>query len=275
MLKIFTGSFHPDLEQALVEEVRQIKAADPLAPFALVAPSSTLINRLRDLLIIEHTQSLLNVHFLTFHQLALRLYEERLVLDGDRSSRFELVPDLFFEHLLGQIIARNPPELAGMKLASLGSGAWPALWATLRDLKDATVDPSTALRGVAEGLFDSEDASKLRALFALYSAVLETARSLRVGSPDDLVSAMTPWVPQSRFLSRLRRVCYYGFYDVTQVQLSLFEAVAAARSATIRHSPLPGVFSNAICFRWPRHPSRSFESRRGAHDPITPLTCRS
>lgn len=259
MLKIFTGSFHPDLEQALVEEVRQIKAADPLAPLALVAPSSPLVSRLRDLLVIEQKQTLLNVHFLTFHQLALRLYEEllcssaiaipdetgkggvsaRLGRAGEmcgeepKRRRFELVPDLFFEHLLGQVAARNPPELAAMKLAELGSGAWPALWATLRDLKDAKVDPSTALHGVAEGLFDAEDAPKLQALFALYAAVVEAARSLHVGSPDDLVSIVTPWVPHSRFLGRLRRVCYYGFYDVTQVQLSLFEAVAAAAPTSL------------------------------------------
>ena len=39
-------------------------------------PSKPLLDRIRWLLAIEHQLALVNVHFLTFHQLALRLAEE-------------------------------------------------------------------------------------------------------------------------------------------------------------------------------------------------------
>ncbi|MGH7230227.1 MAG: hypothetical protein ACREJU_02575, partial [Nitrospiraceae bacterium] len=233
MLRIVTGPFHPHLEHAFLDHIQRLKTADPLAPLAVIVPSSLLLARLRELLVVEHQQGLLNVHFLTFHQLALRLYEERLSLCSTEFSRMQMVPDLVFEYLLGQIAVRDLHGMAGLQLMSLAPGAWTALWATLRDLKNSAVDPAVALRGIAEGVFDREDAAALQALFTLYSAVLEAGRSLEVGAIDDLASMVTPWVGQSPFLSRCRHVSYYGFYDLTQVQLSLFEAVIAASSATL------------------------------------------
>ncbi|MEW6543345.1 MAG: PD-(D/E)XK nuclease family protein [Nitrospirota bacterium] len=241
MLRIVTGPFQPDLEQALAEEIGQFKRDDPFASLAVVVPSSLLLTRLRDLLVLERRQPLLNVHFLTFHQLALRLYEERSLRDGGRGvSRLEVVPDFFFEQLLGHVARRGLDGTEALRLAELGPGAWAVLWTTLRDLKDAMVDPGIAMRGVGEGLFDTEEAPKLRALFTLDAALREASRSLGVGSVDDLAAAVTPWVPESRFLARFRRLCYYGFYDLTQVQLSLFQTVAEAAPVTLYFPPCEG-----------------------------------
>ncbi|MEK6525266.1 MAG: hypothetical protein AABZ22_00180, partial [Nitrospirota bacterium] len=82
MLRVVTGPFHPDLELALVEEVRQLKAADPLAPLAVVVPSDPLRHRVKWLLCIEQKLALLDVRVLTFHQLALHLYNEQHALRG-------------------------------------------------------------------------------------------------------------------------------------------------------------------------------------------------
>ena len=76
MLKVVTGRFHPHLESALVDHVRVAKAADPFAPLAVLVPSKPLAHRVSRLLAIEHRLSLLNIHILTFHQLALRLSAE-------------------------------------------------------------------------------------------------------------------------------------------------------------------------------------------------------
>lgn len=235
MLRIVTGPFRTDLEPALVEEIRQLKAADPFTPLAIVVPSAMLVDRLRDLLVVEADCSLLNVHFLTFHQLALRLDEERrtIPVTGEASPRVEVVRDLFFEHLLGRVARADLPGLEAFHSLSLAPGAWTSLWATVRDLKDAMVDPAAALRALDEGLFEAEEAHKLRALFTLYAALLEANRALGVGSVDDLAASLIPWVPCSRFLARLARVCYYGFYDLTQVQLSLLEAVVKSVPATL------------------------------------------
>ena len=44
---------------------------------------------------------------------------------------------------------------------------------------------------------------------------------------------LIPWVARSEFLGRLTRVCYYGSYDLTQVQLSLFEAICQRAQVTV------------------------------------------
>ncbi len=235
MLRIVTGPFHPDLEQALADDLRQCKAADPLASLAIVVPSSLLVTRLRELLVLEQGLPLLNVHVLTFHQFALRLYDEQRALQEDEppARSLTVVSDLFFEEVLSRMARILVPGGEALSLSSLAPGAWAALWATIRDLKDASVDPDTALRGVAEGLFEPEDAPALRSLFTLYAALVETARLVGAAGVEDVSSGVAPWVPASRFLAGLKRVCYYGFYDLTQVQLSLFEQVVRHASVTL------------------------------------------
>ena len=39
--------------------------------------------------------------------------------------------------------------------------------------------------------------------------------------------------PPLRFLQPVKEVFYYGFYDLTQVQLSLFEAISRAKDTTL------------------------------------------
>ena len=263
MLRIVTGPFHPDLELALVEEVRQVKAVDPLAPLAVIVPSEPLRRRLKWLLCIEEQLALLDVHVLTFHELALHLSHEQHDLRGadEPHLRLEMAQDLFFEQFLSRIARRGLPGLAGLELSNLPPGAWPALWATVRDLKEATVEPMVALRGVAEGLFEREEVPKLQALFTLYAAAREASRALNIGSADDLASSVIPWASSSRFLSRLRRICYYGFYDLTQVQLSLFESVAACAPVTL-YFPL----ADGPAFEFAR---RFFERHLGALTPAS------
>src|SRR3989442_10343491 len=76
MLSVVTGPFHPDLETALVSEVRSLKQDDPLRPLAIVVPSRQLARRVKWLLAVEQGLALLDVHVLTFHRLAETLIEE-------------------------------------------------------------------------------------------------------------------------------------------------------------------------------------------------------
>lgn len=233
MLRFVTGSFLHSLEPALVAEVRRLKGDDPLSPLAVVVPSRPLRNRLQELLVVESGCALLNVHFLTFHQLALRLDEERRMLAPTGAAPLSVGRDLFFEQLLRHLGRRRLGGTEALRLEQLPAGAWAALWATLRDLKDAAVDPARARDAVDEGQFGAEDGPRLRALFALQAALREAASVLGVGTADDLAAAVTPFVPASPLLSGLRAILYYGFYDLTQVQLSFLEAVVAASPATI------------------------------------------
>lgn len=234
MLRIVAGPSFPDLERGLIEEVRRLKAADPLSSLAIVVPSSPLLGYLRRRLVVDAGLPLLNTHVLTFYQLALRLADERRCVSAqqDPPAPLETVSDFFCEHLLANIVARLS-GLEPLTRAGLAPGAAAALWATVRDLKDASVDPAVAVRALGEGHFEADDRPALQALFTLQAAVLESGRALSVGTPDDLTEATIAWAQHSPFLAGLKGIYYYGFYDLTQIQLAFFEAVVAATPATL------------------------------------------
>jgi len=229
MLRVVTGRFHPDLESTLVDRLTRIKATDPLAPFAIIVPSKPLADRLRTLLAVERRLSLLNLHILTFHQLALRLAGEISLLH----PLPRIVDQLFFEQLVRHIVRNKFSSQAPLQRIGQSSGTWGALWATIRDLKDADVDPAQALQGLREGYFGEDDREWLGALISLYATVKEAGKTLDVGMPDDLAEALIPFAPTASFLQPLSEVFYYGFYDLTQVQLSLFEAISRAKETTL------------------------------------------
>lgn len=229
MLKVITGRFQPHLESALIDHIKRIKTADRLAPIAILVPSKTLADRIRTLLAVEHGLTLLNLHVLTFHQLALRLAGET---SNDRPLP-RVVDELFFEQLVRHIVRSKLSSLAPLQRIGHSSGTWGTLWSTIRDLKDAGVDPAKALQGLREGYFEQDQADWLDALFSLHAAMKGAGNVLEVGTQDDLAESLIPSVPTSPFLQSLRQVFYYGFYDLTQVQLSLFEAISRARDTTL------------------------------------------
>ena len=229
MLWVITGRFHPTLESALVEHLTGVKTTDPLAPIAIFVPSKPLADRLRTVLTVEHRLSFLNLHILTFHQLALRLAGEVPA----SSPLPRVVDELFFEQLVRHIVRSKLTSQAPLQRIGQSSGTWGALWATIRDLKDAGVDPAQALQGLREGYFEEEDREWLGALVSLYAAVKEAGKTLGVGTQDDLAESLIPFVPSASFLQPLKAVFYYGFYDLTQVQLSLFEAISRAKDTTL------------------------------------------
>lgn len=229
MLRVVTGRFHPFLETALVDHLTRVKASDPLAPVAVFVPSKPLADRLRTLFSIEHGLSFLNLHILTFHQLALQL-------SGEVSATHPLprvVDELFFERVVRHIVRSKLSGQVPLQRIGQSAGTWGALWATIRDLRDADVDPSQAWQSLREGYFEEDDREWIGALLSLYAAVKEAGRTLAVGTQDDLAEALIPFVPTASFLRSLKRVVYYGFYDLTQVQLSFFGAVSRTTDTTL------------------------------------------
>ena len=172
---------------------------------ALIVPSDQLRRSLKRLLALTHGLSLLNVHILSFHQLALHLDRERRICGEtpDRARRVELVTDVFLRASASASRAAQRSADGSAPLVAAAAGAWAALWASLRDLKDATVDPAVALRAVDEEQFAPEDREKLKGLFTLYAALRESRAALGVGSPDDLAALVTEFVPASPFLRDL------------------------------------------------------------------------
>ena len=225
MLQIVTGPFHPDLEIALVEDVRRFKIADPLAPLAIVVPSDALRQRLKWLLCIEHGLALVDVHFLTFHQLAIRLLTEKNAFDPSTVR-----PAFFFHELVHHLLHTNPENSDWSALTDM-PGAWAALTATLRDLGDGGIDLDRA--GEAFSLVQSDAPRSTASLLTLYRSFLISKIRLRACDQDDLALSAQGFVAQSSFLARLHRILYYGFYDLTQVQLDLFQEISRAFSTTL------------------------------------------
>jgi ATP-dependent helicase/nuclease subunit B len=234
MLRIVTGPFHPVLDRALVEDIQSCKTGDPFAPLAVIVPSASLVEQLKQLLIRHEPRAFLNIHFLTFHQLALRLRDD-FVAASDAGPRptLELVDDFFFEQLVRQVIRRKLPGLEPLARLPASPGTWKGLWATVRDLKDAVVAPTTALKALTEGVFEEDDQPWLRSIFTLHAAIIEAGRSLEVASPDDLAASLGRDLSASSFLNGLQRLFYYGFYDLSQVQLSFFESVVRVAPTTL------------------------------------------
>ncbi len=234
MLRIVTGPFHPALDRALAEDIRSCKTDDPFAPLAVIVPSVSLVEHLKQLLTRHEPRAFLNIHFLTFHQLALRLCDDLTsVSKASPEPPLQLVDDFFFEQLVRQVVRRKLPGLEPLSRLPASPGTWKGLWATVRDLKDAVVAPTTAVKALTEGVFEQEDRTWLRSMFTLHAAIMEVSRSLGVGSPDDLAASLGRDLSGSSFLKGLQRLFYYGFYDLSQVQLSFFESVVRVAPTTL------------------------------------------
>ena len=122
MLRVITGRFHPHLESALLDHIQRAKALDPFAPLAVLVPSKPLADRIRRLLALEHGLALLNVHILTFHQLALRLVDE--VREQPAATLpLQIVDDLFFEQLVRHLVRSRLSSLAPLQHIGHSSGA--------------------------------------------------------------------------------------------------------------------------------------------------------
>ena len=225
MLRVVTGLFHPHLESALASDLRRLKSEDRLAPLAIIVPSDSLRDHLKRLLCLEQGLSLINVHIVTFYQLALRLLSERRPFDVSR-----LQSPLYFHELVHYLLRRQPAESPWRALAEM-PGAWSALFATLKDLKDAAVEPDR----VADAWNQRwpGQSPEPEPLWLLYRQFQEMRRQLSAWDADDLASLAVVEVPRSRFLPSIRHALYYGFYDLTQVQLDFFRAVTALVPATI------------------------------------------
>src|SRR5437667_3973675 len=200
MPRIITAPFHPDLECRLADEVRSAKRDDPLRPIAIVVPSHQLARRVKWLLAVEQGRALLEVHVLTFHQLALTLLRET----GEKPLP-ALVNGFFRVKLLRYLVDRGVPGADAFRDRRGMQGRWTGLWATVQDLKEARVDPSAVLQALDEARLRTDDPARLAALVRLYAAVLEVDRALRLADPDDLAALAMERVGDSAFLKRMTR----------------------------------------------------------------------
>ena len=209
------------------------KQTDLLAPLLILVPSDALRRRVKILLTRERGLALLNVPILTFYQLSLRLCAE------SGRAPLELRGDLFLEEALRQIIRARQPgaePFAGIEERAGGSAA---LWQTLRDLRDGLVDPALAIEALREGHFSARASQRTLDLLVLLQTFQRFCHDRGIADQSSLDRLATEWLPASPFLKQQNEIFYYGFYDLTQIQIDLFHAVTRHYPATLFFPLLP------------------------------------
>lgn len=221
MLKVYLGNFHPHLEEALCKNILSLKSEDPLAPVAVILPSGRIRSRIKFLLTVERRMDLMGVHFLTFHNLALKLYEEQYGL-----VRHLEQDDFFYIEFLRHTLRTDLPGAETFRKFAETAEGCAALWTTLQDLRDARVDPDSVIEAIREGIFSDEDLEKITPLILLYKGFLLRKKDFDFIDYTDLPEIAAEFVPSSGYLQAFKEIIYYGFYDLTQVQYDLFRAIA-------------------------------------------------
>ena len=251
-MQTILGPFQPHLENALVQEILQYKGADLLCPLLIVAPSDALLRHLKIMLARQRHLSLVNVHLLTFHQLTARLFSE--INGADRSH---LRDDLFFEEVLRQLIRTQQPGTEAFAGLEDRAGGCAALWQTLRDLRDGMVDPQVAAEAIGDGLAARKGSERTAQLLLLLQTLSRFCVDAEINDQSDLDKFAARHAPASPFLAQFPQIFYYGFYDLTQVQIDFFHAVAQSFPTTLffpllRTRPNPPAWSFAERF-YERH----------------------
>ncbi len=207
------------IQEALLGEVRRLKAEDPLRPVTILVGGNYLrLHLQRDLAVRLGGHA--NVSFLLLMDLAKRLGTPAL-LDRGRKRLPELARDLllreavkvrshgsYFEHIAGK------------------EGFVEALAATLRDLKEAMVEPAT-LRATAGALAAGSarnptaalSAEKLEDLATLYETYDDLLKDRRFYDDQDLMRSALDAASSGED----HPVLVYGFYDATWLQRSLLQ----------------------------------------------------
>ena len=225
MLHVVTGLFQPDLEQALASDLRS-GTTPPSLPRLVLVPSESLRTHLKWVFCIEKGLPLFNVYLLTFHQLAARLLEEQ-----GRQVAARLRGESFFREWVHQRLRRRDADFTGLNELAAMPGGWAALWATLKDLKDARVDAGAVLEAFGQSPFSAD--GRLQAVVRLYRTWCEDQVRHLLYDHDDLAVLALDLISTSPWLRQQAHIFYYGFYDLTQGQLDLFQTIVRQYPTTL------------------------------------------
>jgi ATP-dependent helicase/nuclease subunit B len=219
-MQAILGPFHPHLESSLIEEILKFKNTDPLCPLLILVPSDALRRHVKVLLTRERNLSFVNLQLLTFHQLSAKLFAEAKGLNPP-----VLRDDLFLEEALRQIIRARHPGTAAFSGIEERAGGCAALWQSLRDLRDGLVQPDVALEALHENQFDPRTRERTANLLELLQTLLLFCQEHAILDHSVLDKSAITQAPSSGFLCQFARIFYYGFYDLTQIQVDLVHAV--------------------------------------------------
>lgn len=202
MLRVLHGPFEA-LEPAFLDALRELKGKR----IAVVTPSRRLADRLQRLAAVEGGLALLDVRFHTFFSLA-----QAVAADDPPSARLIADP-VFHDRLVDQL-------LTGARARGLAA----SVRSSLRDLIDAGVDQAA----LEEAFGGDERLAAARPLLSLAGAYERRLSELGVLSSSGLTRRAAALAARSPTLAAYDELLYYGFYDLTGLQLEFFEAVASS-----------------------------------------------
>src|SRR5665647_2822689 len=211
----YVGRF-PELEDALVERVLELRRGRPLAPLTIVVGSSSVRTRVGDLLV-RRLGAIANVWVVTLSRLAADL------VIAARGAPRPTLAGIARERLIRRLVASR--ELAYFAPVQDRPHFPRAVAATFADLREARVAPAsdwarTAFRqGAAADTPSSEaKAADLQGLYAAYCDEL-ARRSLADGAQLLLEAAEAVRRTHAATEPADRpRVVLYGIYDLNQAQ---------------------------------------------------------
>ncbi len=208
---IFTGPWHPELEEALLDDIRRLKASDPLQPVVVLCGSRLLCAHLQWLLA-ETLSGYIGIRFITFADLARDLSLPKRAPD----SRPEL-PTRGTE-LIAALTASESPDSGYFSPLKDTTGFHRALARTFEDLDEAGFED---LHDHIAAFADPN--GKLLSLAGLRKRYLERRRTFRTRTDD-----YPPLDDAGRVFREVYdcdRLHLFGIYDLTVLQARLVRSL--------------------------------------------------
>lgn len=224
-MDLVTGPFRPALEDAFGETLARLRAEDPVAPLAVVAPSKRLADHLKKIALRALPDGFAGVRFFNLFSFARTLYDE-----AESRGFTVLEDDLVPRRLVATILRRHFSKERYLSRAAISPGA---ILGALHELKAAAVRPDDALVMLAFQDLGLEDAPKLAEILSLYKRYAEELRRRKLHERSDVVRAAADAAPSSAWLGSLKHVLYYGFYELDQNQIDLFTEVRRRVATTV------------------------------------------
>ncbi len=222
-IRILTGPFHPDLEAALRTHLENLATSGEeesrLPSFAVVTPSREMRRYLKHLITLGWGMTLAGAYLLTAHHLS-----QRIARAAGGAAPLKRADDLVLVELVRNLILEEDFPADWKRLVRTAGGAG-ALHRTLRDLEEALVPA-----GGEEG----------NPLLRLHDRYQGRRKELGLGTTSDPVEAAVERSRESAFLQGLEHVIYYGFYDMTQLQINLLGEVSSVCPTTVLLPCMPG-----------------------------------
>jgi hypothetical protein len=225
---LLLGDFHPHLESAFAERLRALPALEVARALTVVVPNRFLAIHLR------RRAAVLGAPSLGLRVIALEdwIGELATTVESDRRAPTRSLPGWASAMLLTERLAPRWTQAPDGYFAQVADkpGLYRAVAATLRDLRDAAVDPDRLAQGAAaafaEGSHERRKLAQVELAYRSYLAVLAERGLMDDRRRTELAIEALRRDPAVA----PRRLWIYGFYDLVARQRELLRTAFAGRA---------------------------------------------